>query len=1756
MNQQTIRPYEISLWTLQDSFITVLKPIEGLFQGQIIAPKISLKNDNTQILTFSLPMYYRDKQGELVENPLWYNTRNGNLLVNLRKIKVIFNKGEEGEGVYEFVIHKVTESHSGGQLTCDVEAEGLAFQELGKIGYKITLNYDEFLLDAGDDANFLATLDYWAAKVFKNTNWTYSIQMDWSSYDGVIDLDTENKIVIYENLSDEERDNLNSDRENRGLRRRDTLYEEEYISSWSMDETIKKLVPREMVQFQEKARIPQIEKSNIYNATQDLAELFEVYCKYKYYYDENYHIIKRECIFYNNFLDESTGKFDINYPYHTNDIKRTLESVDVITKMFVEKIEDVSIMDVAANKSREDYILNFDYLYTIGTITQEQYDAIDDYTYQMHLLNTSYDTYFEKLSALDLELVDLKAQHTMLSNSITYDLEQISMADDLIAAIVKNPVIVKKTLQDPDKVNIVADNSGENPVYKINLTTEGIDPKTIKLYTVFSEEQGIDTSSEIVLTESNLMFDAEDTTKLIGLINLPVTTEGPAFLIYDYSVKDARLKKTNLAPERVMVIESKTSEGTIKKINLTLEGIYPETVKLYSGYDTPDGVNTEVTLSQENFEFDKLTGLNLIALTQLDLDTGSAYLTCEYFPKMKYENVKQVYTQKLKEDEDKLKEISARLTEIGIVYENDTFEVAEGGKYNSIEKDLAKIQKDMEYSRSDFERMMGPALREGSWTPEEDYSDSGDRYSQELYFEYNENLVRAFWDEELFDEELKNYYEEGTELSRVYYPAIKLEEVYQSILDNDSDLVLKIAVPYSEEEGTGETYLTIGSQIQYAFLKDESAVHPVLLITEILADAEIENLKTSAFGTVEVKEDGEMEFTEIIALSENSFLDNNENYSIVYPRIEVRSDKLKTTDDEIGLYQNDIQLEKYVHYSLLQRDSWYYLTIKPSAFFTEEIVTEDGEIDLKNNIYTFNYVISNAGLRLYLDALEVSKTNAYPQASYEVSLAAVNPDFLKYSYQKLNKVANINDKDLKFENVQGYISEIDMVLDSPWQDTFVIQNYKTKFEDLFSRIVASSEQMQTNQFAYNRAAAAFSTGGTLSSTIIQNTLNSVDLNYSFNQGELTIDELNGIWATSDAGVVAMRGGGIFCATERDANNNWLWHSGITPSGINASLLQTGIIDTNLIRIYSGENIRFQMNADGLFAYDKEENGNANFNRYVVHNSEGLFLTEKTIVEKEGVETTNQIDLVEVSWDGIIIRNKKNEPVFYADDNGDLVITGILTAKEGATLAGWTINSDSLSAIVTKGDNGPIISSAGMSPSGDITFWAGDIGEDNHNKFYVTKDGTLYASHAFISGTISAGTIVGDLNGGNQTTIGEAVRQLNVISISEGNSFKYSNLNLDGNIILEPEWLRFQIQQKNLKITTWNFEKWDGETKNEDDSENWIPIVDDPNLYFENLQHLTFIVKHGIMYFGDKNNDFVYFRISGTDEYTGQTYSTTFFLTNTYIATDKELSLIDPPSYTFIGSQKQPYPAEQVFKVTLKNLNPEEGNWVIEGELLSEGIMIINGNADVEDEQITREDSSTILIPAENIENGKWYINDILVETGDLITGMDDTISTEIIYNEDGTATAQITIPSSRVPEGDQIIIRYQLGSASRTAFAFKIKNGADTISTQIVSTEGNIFKNGNIETQLTVNLYEGAQLINGEGTAYGYLWEKNGKVLENTLDRIYLNQKTIQVHDNDFEDKAVYTCKVYETEEEARTEYLRYYPSEDNGEQEEETKEE
>jgi len=69
------------------------------------------------------------------------------------------------------------------------------------------------------------------------------------------------------------------------------------------------------------------------------------------------------------------------------------------------------------------------------------------------------------------------------------------------------------------------------------------------------------------------------------------------------------------------------------------------------------------------------------------------------------------------------------------------------------------------------------------------------------------------------------------------------------------------------------------------------------------------------------------------------------------------------------------------------------------------------------NKLDINFTISNASTAVYLDALQVLKENAYPKVSYEISPTVVDDTYFGKTYTMLNRIVNINDTKMKFENV-------------------------------------------------------------------------------------------------------------------------------------------------------------------------------------------------------------------------------------------------------------------------------------------------------------------------------------------------------------------------------------------------------------------------------------------------------------------------------------------------------------------------------------------------------------------------------------------------------------------------------------------------------------------------------------------------------------------------------------------------------------------
>ena len=1084
------RPYELSIYSLQDEFILVLKEMNIDNLLQIHEPVMTIKDDGTQELTFSIPMYYRENN-VLVENPLWYNTQNGNIIAGLRKVRVCFNKGDkEKEKIFDFVIKKVTEKHEKGTLFCEVEAEGIAFNELGKIGYKLVLNQEEFEVDyeeywnklnewqekkdAGEATNedkpkeVIASLNYWCDKVFAQVkNWDYRIQMDWTVY------------------GDSERST-------------EKLYEDEYVSDWVVKDG--KLIPNAMEPYREKARIPSCEKSNVYNITQSLAELFEVFCRYEYTYDINGHITGRTCVFYNNFLQDE-NPLDIFYNYDTNTISREMDCSELITKMYVTPIDDdtrlagqITIATSDANKTREDYLLNFEYLYSIGGIDDIQYNAISEYETQMREYNLKLEELSNKIDRITVARNELNANLTLAKNQVKEAAEQVNDANETIQKILA-------PLKKDEK-------SGG---YSI----------TNKLTSIYVGENGY----EISIPDEGVLFNSNAS---IILRYYPTS---------DYNVQlDDEMKSIKLKCDSDIATEGTCSSGSFTIVRD--ENNYVTSIIKFT---RPSDWNTNYTYCRLDYSYkpafvydqivETYTSLLNNLIGESDVDTALAD------PEKDNDYTKGtigIYTNKIAAYDE---ELEAAQTE-----------------YDTLLAEKKKLI-------IDFDGMMGPALKEGYWQ-DDDYKDYGSKKIGSFHWstvaESDDSIQCAVMiDSYALDGETEDWYEEGVGVDNVKYrlgfklsnildnediitnwdkvailysvnPSVSIDNYFASkvrqitVVDTtDASTSLKYTfngltydtqkaaeaaatIVYNEEYGNKayDSFIFL-SQLDCEYYKDgDGNIQPIAFfpettdITDIyiegnalpkLAIYDITKITDTSGGTIYIDS---IEQTDTYWLLKTD--SSREKGQIVYYRLRIPNDELLVDDEKFSLSLNGNTLTRYTDFSLTYRDliekstteyeedRAYYVVPKPLSIWKSlgKIVNMPTTLD---DIYRFtiNFAISTAAISMYLDALEVMKTNCFPQVSYGIKLQSEQENLIRYTYSYLGSLCRIEDTQLKFHNVMGYISEIKMSLDKPWEDDITIKNYKTRFEDLFSRIVASSEQMKLNSVAYNTAAQAFTSSGEL-----------------------------------------------------------------------------------------------------------------------------------------------------------------------------------------------------------------------------------------------------------------------------------------------------------------------------------------------------------------------------------------------------------------------------------------------------------------------------------------------------------------------------------------------------------------------------------------------------------------------------------------------------------------------------------------------------
>ena len=1272
---QSYRPYKIDIYGLQDNYIGTLQSYNDHFIGRIRDPELTVEQDGTQTFSCQIPKFYIDPlTNSKIINPRWGDVINGVLAEDTRVLKV-FVEVENKTKVYPFLIEKIVDKRDEHfAVYKEISGSGLAFSELGKVGYKLELTQETALKELEKNPELdVETLDYWLDKVFPNekdengniitwlTPWCYEVRMDWSH---CIDAN----------------DRLNT-----------KVYDDAYVSSWAIDENSNEFIPVEIMPCREKARAIDCVNSNKYNITQSLAEAFEIFCRYEYtcsengqflgeYIDENGKVWRgRKVVFYNRAI-KNDNPLVLDYQRNLQTISRTCDSSEIYSKLYVTPVESanltngyLTIADATANPLMEDYILNFDYLYEKGSVNDYQMEYIAGYEKAICELNQRLKSLSYEIDDIMIDLNLAKAETSFLEKQIASAEEELVYYEPLRNSEVTNTPVQKN---ETNQCSVIFVPNGE--ILQAQLRFEGVAAGTIMGYTPKNKYK-----------PEGLLFSADELIPTNEIQSLPIEDPNIYLLLDEYG--------------------------------------YP--VAIYAAMGNP-----------------RITKENIV------------YLALEYAPKNKYtdvckrlnsmKNISQAQKRELDKEVAKLEE---KLNDL-----------------ESQQEDLL-LQKNELYQK--FELILGPALREGYWTPETNGEGAIEKHTEivklDNFIDTSISFAQFAYDKKPFEQEETGYYytipaEDTTILGSAILGKLKFknEETYHglsvnyySYLDissliepnsgewynaNLNNLVVHLQNPNftyiaSEHNAlqSGKYYLmyngnryyfTIDKVVSQIDLKVKLDNGGYTLILETLyKDGTKENIaatsdgegyenasnQTSIFGNIKqflgdyclypdagfifsfvsTKEDkvipvllfnspdipydiySQLAWTisdgvTTISGIFDSPLVKLESFTMCYPRIVILADNVNYDSDLLKILvkrdDTEVELVKYTDYQILVRHGQPYFTLK---------VTDNNTLqDILYSKYKIIYQVSHANELLYLDAKNVAKDNSHPRFEYTIDMAQI-PDNIEDI--DLGQLVYINDFELGAQGITGYITKFTLKLDKPSEDSLSIQNYKTKFEDLFETITAQSEAMKQNKISYDLVVNNFE-GGIMTPETLQTALGDADLSFNFSNTKVSIDDVQGILLTNEKaysngvfGQVAMQGGGIYLSnTVNPTTQERIWNTAITPNGINASVIKTGQLDTSLVRVFSGNEIAFQWNSEGIFAY-KNIDGILRSNTYVKYSQHGLQYVNE------------DVNLLSLDWDGLTMYNKNGTRTFFMDrETGDLTMDGIIQAR-GGTIGGLQINPDSL-----------------------------------------------------------------------------------------------------------------------------------------------------------------------------------------------------------------------------------------------------------------------------------------------------------------------------------------------------------------------------------------------------------------------------------------------------------------------------------------------
>lgn len=750
---QNTRPYKIEVYGLQDDYIGTLQSYSPE-KGQIISPQLSISSDGTQEFTCEIPRYYVDVNDERKENPKWAN--NDKLLAENTRVLKVFVTTEDGVDIYPLLVTKFTDKRDGNfKASRTLHASSLAFAELGKIGYKLEFGWDviEAYLRKHPEEHIQTNIQYWLDQVFPNqknengdivkwlTPWSYEVRMDWRGYPDKKD------------------------------RRSDTIYEDEYVADWIEDKK-GNLVPAKINAAREMERVVEARGSNKYNICCSIAEVFKVFCRFEYKCDNTGRFINtyredgknwtgRKVIFYNKAIDYD-NPFQLSYQDNLNTIERVADSENVYTKLYVSPVQTdtmtngyITIADAAANPTMDEFLLNFDYMKEIGSITDLQYKEVSKYEAALRKINQEIQK--NQVNYSNAQILVNQAESELRETELK--LQSCEETLEEYEKLYNNEVINEPVERGSGNGCYVTAVPRDNYILaKIGL--DGVEALTVGACIDKYYKEVLFTTKTAKLISNVSQIDDEEECFYVVVDVYGFATHVAASKTYIKSLRDIS--------QGFKAVASYDNETFNRVVSLYKQGNYTEAIKV-AGYNALDEDGNSYPESKQISSFitrmRKLinyrdanegsgsnTYLDYLGFSKslnlsgaLDGNGGRLWLSLRYLPKNKYE---KIYSQA----------VSLQGALASDITEKQQNAAAKKELLDALQDEYDALKEKKLQLDSDFEYLMGPALREGYWTPQ-DYTNINQTFT--------DVPAKITWDTEAFDGEQLPYELITSELGEV-----------------------------------------------------------------------------------------------------------------------------------------------------------------------------------------------------------------------------------------------------------------------------------------------------------------------------------------------------------------------------------------------------------------------------------------------------------------------------------------------------------------------------------------------------------------------------------------------------------------------------------------------------------------------------------------------------------------------------------------------------------------------------------------------------------------------------------------------------------------------------------------------------------------------------------------------------------------------------------------------------------------------------